>query len=80
MVCDANGAPSPCILSSGQGSDIAHAKPLLDQVRILGEAYSWNQQKLKSTGGNPRNVDEVKLMGTMINVGSVRKPTKHRFL
>ncbi|KPZ27678.1 Mobile element protein, partial [Pseudomonas coronafaciens pv. zizaniae] len=37
MVCDANGLPLRFMLSPGQASDIAHARPLLDQVRILGK-------------------------------------------
>ncbi len=37
MVCDANGVPLRFILSAGQASDIAHAQPLLDQVRIPGK-------------------------------------------
>ncbi len=37
MVCDANGVPLRFIFSSGQASDIAHAQPLLDQVRIPGK-------------------------------------------
>nr|WP_260408936.1 IS5 family transposase [Pseudomonas cichorii] len=37
MLCDANGVPLHFILSPGQASDIAHAQPLLDQVRILGK-------------------------------------------
>lgn len=37
MVCDANGVPLRFMLSPGQASDIAHAQPLLDQVRISGK-------------------------------------------
>ncbi|KPX11787.1 ISPs1a-2 [Pseudomonas syringae pv. daphniphylli] len=37
MVCDANGVPLRFMLSPGQASDIAHAQPLLDQVRIPGK-------------------------------------------
>ncbi len=37
MVCDANGVPLRFMLSAGQATDIAHAQPLLDQVRILGK-------------------------------------------
>ena len=37
MVCDANGVPLRFVLSSGQASDVTHAQPLLDQVRIPGK-------------------------------------------
>ena len=37
MVCDANGVPLRFMLSPGQASDIAHAQPLLDHVRIPGK-------------------------------------------
>jgi len=37
MICDANGVPLRFMLSPGQASDIAHAQPLLDQVRIPGK-------------------------------------------
>ncbi|KPX48483.1 Transposase [Pseudomonas syringae pv. helianthi] len=37
IVCDANGVPLRFMLSPGLPSDIAHAQPLLDQVRILGK-------------------------------------------
>lgn len=37
MVCDANGVPLHFRLSPGQSSDIYHAQPLLDAVRIAGK-------------------------------------------
>lgn len=37
MVCDANGMPLHFRLSRGQASDISHAQPLLDAVRIAGK-------------------------------------------
>ncbi|MEB0190828.1 MULTISPECIES: IS5 family transposase [unclassified Pseudomonas] len=38
LICDANGIPLRFMLSPGQASDIAHAQPLLDQVRIPGKS------------------------------------------
>lgn len=38
LICDANGIPLRFLLSPGQASDIAHARPLLDQVRIPGKS------------------------------------------
>ncbi|WP_239984516.1 IS5 family transposase, partial [Cronobacter sakazakii] len=37
MVCDANGVPLHFRLSPGQASDVSHAQPLLDAVRIAGK-------------------------------------------
>jgi hypothetical protein len=37
MICDANGVPLRFMLSPGQASAIAHAQPLLNQVRIPGK-------------------------------------------
>ncbi len=53
MVCDANGVPLRFMLSPGQASDITHAQPLLDQVRIPGK--SVRPRKLRP--GLPRLVD-----------------------
>ena len=39
MVCDANGVPLHFRLSPGQASDVPHAQPLLDAVRIAGKGY-----------------------------------------
>ncbi len=38
LICDANEIPLRFMLSPGQASDIAHAQPLLDQVRIPGKS------------------------------------------
>lgn len=37
LICDANGVPLRFMLSPGQARDIAHALPLLEQVRIPGK-------------------------------------------
>ncbi|QVQ79176.1 IS5 family transposase [Pseudomonas lundensis] len=37
MVCDANGVPLHYRLSPGQASDVSHAQPLLDAVKIAGK-------------------------------------------
>lgn len=38
MICDVNGIPLRFMLSPGQASNIAHAQPLFDQVRIPGKS------------------------------------------
>lgn len=38
LICDVNGIPLRFMLSPGQASDIGHAQPLLDHVRIPGKS------------------------------------------